>query len=258
MFASLFAWPRHRYSRLHKTERSGCFKGECESGGSDFALLSFLWTVPIPGTKAKCREGAELRPPGEKITNLREPVITETAVYTDYSLTEAASSEFAPWYAIRVMSNRERAVASLLEGRGFQVSLPLYWSRRNGTGRRKLSVLFPGYLFSSFDPNILLPILSVPGVVHIVCRQRVPVAVDPTEMNAVRRLSDASLESQPCAWIAIGERVRVREGPLAGVEGILAREGTRDRIVISVSLLMRSVMVELNRSAVESAEAVAV
>jgi transcription antitermination factor NusG len=208
--------------------------------------------------KAKCREGAKLRPPAEKITNLREPVITETAFYTDYNLNEAATTQLTPWYAIRVMSNRERAVASLLQGKGFQVSLPLYWSRRNGTGRRKLSVLFPGYLFSSFDPNVLLPILSVPGVVHIVCRQRIPVAVDPVEMDAVRRLADASLESRPCAWIAVGERVRVREGPLAGVEGILAREGTRDRIVISVSLLMRSVMVELDRNAVESADAVLV
>lgn len=182
-------------------------------------------------------------------------MITETAVCADYNLTEGAPSELAPWFAIRVMSNRERAVASLLEGKGFQVSLPLYWSRRNGTGRRKQSVLFPGYLFSSFDPSILLPILSVPGVVHIVCRQRTPVPVDPSEMDAIRRLADAALDSQPCAWLAIGERVRVREGPLAGVEGILAREGTRDRIVISVSLLMRSVMVELNRSAVETADA---
>jgi len=185
-------------------------------------------------------------------------VITETAILTDYNLTEAPMSELLPWYAIRVMSNRERAVASLLEGKGFQVSLPLYRSRRNGTGRHKRSVLFPGYLFSSFDPNVLLPILSVPGVVHIVCRQRTPVPVDPSEMDAVRRLADAALDSQPCAWIAIGERVRVREGPLAGVEGILAREGTRDRIVISISLLMRSVMVELDRSAVESVDSVVV
>jgi transcription antitermination factor NusG len=113
-------------------------------------------------------------------------------------------------------------------------------------------VLFPGYLFCSFDPNVLLPVISVPGVVHIVCRQRVPISVDPTEMDAVRRLAEAGLDAEPCAWIAIGERVRVREGPMACVEGTLAREGSRDRIVISISLLMRSVMVELDRSAVES------
>jgi transcription antitermination factor NusG len=179
-------------------------------------------------------------------------VVTESAVCTDYDLNETIASHLLPWYAIRVMSNRERAVASLLEGRGFPVSVPLCRSRRHGTGRRKESVLFPGYLFCSFNPNVLLPIISVPGVVHIICRQRVPVAVDPEEMNSVRRLADAGLHAEPCAWIAIGERVRVREGPMAGVEGTLAREGNRDRIVISISLLMRSVMVELDRSAVES------
>ena len=179
-------------------------------------------------------------------------MVTESAVCTDYYLNEAAASDLLPWYVIRVMSNRERAVATLLQGRGFPVSLPLCRSRRNGTGRRKESVLFPGYLFCSFDSNVLLPVISVPGVVHVVCRQRVPVAVDPVEMDAVRRLAEAGLNAEPCPWIAIGERVRVREGPMAGVEGTLAREGSRNRIVISISLLMRSVMVELERSAVES------
>jgi transcription antitermination factor NusG len=179
-------------------------------------------------------------------------VVTGSAVCANYSLNDGIAGELLPWYAVRVMSNRERAVASLLEGRGFPVSVPLCRSRRHGTGRRKESVLFPGYLFCSFDPNMLLPIISVPGVVHIVCRQRTPVAVDPVEMASVRRLTDAGLHAEPCAWFAVGERVRVREGPLAGVEGTLAREGSRNRIVISISLLMRSVMVELDRSAVES------
>ena len=179
-------------------------------------------------------------------------MVTENAVCTEYGLNETTANDLLPWYAIRVMSNRERAVASLLQGRGFPVSLPLCRCRRNGTGRRKESVLFPGYLFCSFNRHLLLPIISVPGVVHIVCRQQVPVAVDAVEMNAVRRLAEAGLDAEPCAWIAIGERVRIREGPMAGVEGTLAREGSRDRIVISISLLMRSVMVELDRSAVES------
>jgi transcription antitermination factor NusG len=179
-------------------------------------------------------------------------VVTASAICADYDLNEAAASDLPPWYAIRVMSNRERAVATLLQGRGFPVTLPLCRSRRNGTGRRRESVLFPGYLFCSFDPNVLLPIISVPGVVHVVCRQRVPVAVDPVEMDVVRRLAEAGLNAEPCAWIAIGERVRVLQGPMAGVEGTLAREGSRDRIVISISLLMRSVMVELDRGAVES------
>jgi transcription antitermination factor NusG len=189
-------------------------------------------------------------------SNLRETVVTQSAIFTDYNLIEAERHPSFPWYAIRVMSNRERAVASLLEGKGFPVCLPLCRSRRNVTGRRRETVLFAGYLFCSFDPNVLLPILCVPGVVHIVCRQRTPVPVDPVEMDAVRRLTEAGVDSEPCDWIAIGERVRVREGALAGVEGIMAREGTRDRIVISISLLMRSVMVELDRTAVESADCV--
>ena len=80
-----------------------------------------------------------------------------------------------------------------------------------------------------------------------------PVPVDRGEMEAIRRLADAGIESEPCNYIGVGDRVRVLEGPMAGVEGILAREAGRNRIVISVSLLMRSVMVELDRAHVEGA-----
>lgn len=177
-----------------------------------------------------------------------------TAECAQYNLIEAIMNRPAAWYAIRVMSNRERTVASILAAKGFPVSLPICRSRRNRTGRLKESVLFPGYLFCSFDPKALLPIISVPGVVHIICRERMPVPVDPIEMEAIQQLAKAGLDSEPWPYIMIGERVRICEGPMAGVEGILAREGSRDRIVISISLLMRSVMVELDRTAVESIE----
>lgn len=177
----------------------------------------------------------------------------ETASWTGNHAVADVADVCAPWYAVRVMSNRERVVASLLSARGLPVSLPLYRSRRNGTGRRKETVLFPGYLFCSFDSKVLLPVVSVPGVVHVVCRDRMPVPVDRGEMEAIRRLADAGIESEPCNYIGVGDRVRVLEGPMAGVEGILAREAGRNRIVISVSLLMRSVMVELDRAHVEGA-----
>jgi hypothetical protein len=49
--------------------------------------------------------------------------------------------------------------------------------------------------------------------------------------------------------------VRIREGSLAGVEGILVDVKNSWRIVISVDLLQRSVAVELDRAAIEPAPA---
>jgi transcription antitermination factor NusG len=155
------------------------------------------------------------------------------------------------WYAVRVMSNRERVVAGFLNGKGIEACVPLYAPGPDPHTRRKERVLFPGYVFCSFDASKLLPIVTVPGVVGIVCSGRKPAAVEPHEMRAIMRLMESGLPSEPYPYLSAGERVRVRLGPMTGVEGVLIREGRHDRIVISVSLLMSSVMVEIERAFVE-------
>lgn len=157
------------------------------------------------------------------------------------------------WYAVRVMSNRERVVAGFLNGKGIEACVPLYAPGLYAHARRKERVLFPGYVFCSFDASRLLPIVTVPGVVGVVCSGRKPAAVEPHEMRAIMRLMESGLPSEPYPYLSVGERVRVRSGPMTGVEGVLIREGRHDRIVISVSLLMRSVMVEIERALVEPA-----
>lgn len=155
------------------------------------------------------------------------------------------------WYAVRTMSNRERVVAGFLNGKGIEACVPIHAPRLEPHGRRRERVLFPGYVFCSFDPSKLLPIVTVPGVVGVVCSGRKPAAVEPHEMRAIMRLMESGLPSEPHPYLSTGERVRVRLGPLTGVEGVLIREGRNERIVISVSLLMSSVMVEIERSFVE-------
>jgi transcription antitermination factor NusG len=117
--------------------------------------------------------------------------------------------------------------------------------------RNKERALFPGYIFSCFDAAALLPIIVVPGVVNVVGRGPVPEPLDPAEILALRKLAESGLASEPWPWLRAGQRVRVFEGPLEGVEGILVRESGQDRLVISVSLLLRSVIAEVDRRSVE-------
>jgi transcription antitermination factor NusG len=55
---------------------------------------------------------------------------------------------------------------------------------------------------------------------------------------------------QPWPYLTAGDRVRLEDGPLAGIEGILLREKTQCRVVVSVELLQRSVAVEIGRESV--------
>ena len=160
------------------------------------------------------------------------------------------------WYAIRVKSNREKITSAALEGKNYEVLVPSYCERRaRGTAIRSVELpLFAGYIFCRFDVNERLPVLTVPGVVHIVGTGRTPQPVDPIEMAGVRALLESRLEVSPFTYPPIGERVQVHEGPLRGVQGtVIAHKGS-EKLVVSVSLLQRSVAVDVDRQWIVPAE----
>lgn len=155
------------------------------------------------------------------------------------------------WYVVRVRSNYERTVDRSLSARGFEVCLPLHASRKRSKRAASEVPLFPGYVFCCFDARALLPVLTVPGVVGIVCCGRCPEPVYPAEMRAIQQLSASGVSSEPYPYLQVGQHVCVREGPLEGIEGLLVRERGSERLVISISLLQRSVIAEVERRWVE-------
>jgi len=156
------------------------------------------------------------------------------------------------WFAVRTASGREKAAASQLEYKGYEGFLPLYRSKRQWSDRTKeLELpLFPGYLFCRFDFNDRLPILITPGVQLIVGLGKMPTPVSDAEIEALRRVVASGAAAEPHDYLTAGQRVRVREGSLAGIEGILLQVKNSWRIVLSVELLQRSVSVELDRAAI--------
>jgi transcription antitermination factor NusG len=154
------------------------------------------------------------------------------------------------WYALRVRSRHENTVALHLQARGYESFLPVYRSQRRWSDRFKEIELplFPGYVFCQFDPLNRLPILSVPGIVHVVGVGRTPIPVDETEIAALQAAVKSGLPRQPWPFVEIGHRVRVEHGPLRGVEGILLGFRGHHRLVLSVTLLQRSVAVQVDES----------
>ncbi len=157
-----------------------------------------------------------------------------------------------PWYALRVRSRYERTVATHLQGRGYESLLPLYKCRRRWSDRFKEIELplFPGYVFCQFNPLNRLPILSIPGVVHVVGVGRTPVPIDETEISAIQTAVKSGLPRQPWPFLQIGHRVRIEYGPLCGVEGILLGFRGRQRLVLSITLLQRSAAVQVDEACV--------
>lgn len=155
-----------------------------------------------------------------------------------------------PWFAIRVKSRFERAVSSALRYRGFEEFLPMFSSRRQWSDRIKfLQVpLFPGYLFCRFAPEDRSPILTIPGVVLVVGVGKIPVAVNPVEIEAIRLAVNSGRDVKPWNHFCVGRKVRIAEGPLCGVEGVLQRFKGGCHLVLGIELLRRWVAVEVHES----------
>jgi transcription antitermination factor NusG len=160
---------------------------------------------------------------------------------------EIAGGEY--WFALSTKRNREKAVAELLRGKGYEEFLPMYRSRRKWSDRYKeLQLpLFPGYVFCRFDPARRLHVLTTPGVSHVVGTGRLPVPVDDAEIDALRAVVASDLRVEPWPYLRAGERVVIEDGSLAGLVGILQEVRKSWRVVVSVNLLQRSVAVEVDR-----------
>jgi transcription antitermination factor NusG len=113
--------------------------------------------------------------------------------------------------------------------------------------RRKVELtlpLFPTYIFARVAWCEHARILAVPSVISIVGNGRQPLALPDWEIEALRS-SLKQVRTQPHPYLNVGERVRIKSGPLAGMEGIVLREGNGMRVVLTIELIMRSIVIEV-------------
>jgi transcription antitermination factor NusG len=156
------------------------------------------------------------------------------------------------WFALQVRTRWESSTAVLLSGKGYQTLLPTFKTKKRWSGRLREvnSPLFPGYVFCQFDGQKRLPVLVTPGVIAVVGRGRVPIPVEDSEIAAIQTVVSSGLHAEPWPFLEVGQRIRIDDEALRGLEGILINFKGNQRIVVSVSLLRRSVALEIDRSRV--------
>ncbi len=157
------------------------------------------------------------------------------------------------WYALHTASNCEAKVANYLRAFDVEAFLPDYPSRRQWNDRVKTirRPLFPGYLFCRLQNKLPSEAVCAPGLAHIVSSAGVPVPIPEEEIESVRRLVDSGLVVCGSPMLKTGERVRMRSGPLKGLEGYLERIKNQFRLVISIELLSRSIATEVGWETIE-------
>lgn len=154
------------------------------------------------------------------------------------------------WYALQVRSRKEGYIASQIQGQGFECLLPTYKSIRKWSDRVKEleQPLFPGYLFCRFDFQNRRSVITTPGVLQIVGFGKTATPVADEEIHALQLAASSEVVKQPWPYLEVGQRVQVIYGNLTGLEGILVNVKGNHRVVLSVTLLQRSVAMEVETS----------
>ena len=160
------------------------------------------------------------------------------------------------WIAVYTTACHEKRVAQHFATRDIESFLPLYRSLRRWNNGCKVEVeqpLFPCYIFVRIGKGDRVRVLDVPGVLSLVGTKNTPAVLPEEEIESLRSgLQQRKLEPHP--YLVVGERVRIKAGPLTGMEGVVVRKNNSLRVVITLDQIMQSVAVEVEADDLEAAQ----
>jgi transcription antitermination factor NusG len=162
----------------------------------------------------------------------------------------------ALWFAVQVAPQHEHKVSIQLRHKGQEEFLPLLTVRRQWSDRSKTSErpLFPGYVFCRIQRSAFALVLGTLGVYRIVSFGGHAYPISDDEILCLRQIVQSRRNVSAIPYFTEGQKVQVTDGPLAGIMGAVARIKNRDRLVISVDILMRSVAVDISMSEIAVCE----
>jgi transcription antitermination factor NusG len=157
------------------------------------------------------------------------------------------------WLAAYTTPRHEKSVVRHLEVRDVEYFLPLYTAQRKWRNGCRVKVefpIFPNYVFVHVDRKMSHRVLEAPGVVAFAGSSRLPALVPDSEIEWLR--NELPLRKfEPHPYLVVGSRVRIKSGPLAGMNGVLTRKKSGLRVVLSIDLIRQSVAVEVGLDEIE-------
>ena len=169
------------------------------------------------------------------------------------SALEGCLAMMGSWFVLQVKNRMEFNVSSMLRAKGYEEFLPLRRSARKGTAEP----LFSRYVFCRCSPDACGRFITTPGVIRIVGFGGKPAPVDPGEIAALQLIEESKCSATAMEGLHIGDRITIEDGPLRSVCGILSSIRGQHRLLISVTIMMRTVAVEVRPEWIRSVEPVA-
>jgi transcriptional antiterminator RfaH len=149
------------------------------------------------------------------------------------------------WYAVHSKPRQEAVAEQHLQNQGFSTYLPKISVRKQRRGRwvKVVEPLFPRYLFIQCDPDRdnTAPVRSTRGAVGMV---RIGSELRPVPDEVIDFLKQAEDDDEQArqddSWPhEPGDRVKVLEGPFAGLEGVYREPVAENRAILLLEILGR-------------------
>jgi len=158
------------------------------------------------------------------------------------------------WFALQTMPKNEKKTDYLLRQKGYECFTPTYRQKRKWSDRTvEIELpLFPSYVFCHLSPSSLGKVIATQGVTRVVGFGGKPAEIAVEEIDALQRLAQSHFLREPWNYLPNGTVVLVETGPLAGVQGIICQPDDKRQLIISITLLQRSVLIQLDEGTIVS------
>lgn len=148
------------------------------------------------------------------------------------------------WFALQVKTRTEHQVATMLRAKGYEEFLPAHSVKKRGMASKV--PFFPGYVFCRINTKACGLIVTTPGVIRIVEFGGKPAPIDPEEIRSLQLIVNAGIPVCVMKGLNVGDKIRVEEGPLRGAVGILISIRPKQRLLVSIGMMMRTVIAEID------------
>lgn len=158
----------------------------------------------------------------------------------------------ARWFVAHTRPRCEKKLLEHCERNEFAATLPCYSSAHKYRGKTVVfrKPLFPGYVFLHLAPGHSVSLRQSDLVANLLNVPDQPLLQ--TQLLDILRALESGLEVQLAPEIGAGTRVRIKSGPLRGVEGLVENRLGPDTVVLRLDFISQAAAVRIGAELLET------
>ena len=172
---------------------------------------------------------------------------------SDISIFSRDDLNHPAWYALYTVVRHEKVVNTTLEKKNIDSFLPMRKVVNRWKDRKKeIQIpLFPGYLFIHATRDEIYTSLNTRSVVRVLGNSNGPTSIPNLQIEELKKILENDMVFNTHSLITLGKEVIVKQGPLEGFKGKVIEKRGSYKLILSLDLIKRSVLVEIDIEDVE-------